>query len=59
MLLGCLRNGKDVSVAGGEKAWGRLVGDDVISSMYHGRPINFILSDVGNPQAFLSKHKSD
>ena len=46
-------------VAGGEWAWGRLVGDDVISSMDCGRYINFILSDVGNPQAFFSIYKSN
>ena len=57
MLLEYLRNDKDVMVDGGEWAWGRLVGDDVISSMDCGRYINLILSDVGNPQAFFSIYK--
>lgn len=59
MLLEYLRKYNDVMVAGGEWAWGRLVGDDVISSMDCGRYINFILSDVGNPQAFFSIYKSN
>lgn len=36
-----------------QRAWGRLIGDDVIrSSMDLGRYINFILSGVKNPLFF-------
>lgn len=36
-------------MAGDKWAWRRLIGDDVISSMDHGRYVNFIWGDLRKP----------